>query len=59
MGDLGRSLRLQHIGIVAIDETQIEEFKRIMGLEEEARGTIEKYHVTNVFLMCAGDTKLP
>jgi hypothetical protein len=43
---------------VAVDEAQIDEFKRILGLEEEARETIEKYHVTNVFLKCAGDTKL-
>lgn len=58
MSDLGRKLRLHHIGIVAANEEQIEEFKRILELEEEARETIEKYHVTNVFLKCAGDTKL-
>ena len=54
----GEKLRLHHIGIVARDEAQIEEFKRILGLAEEARETIEKYHVTNVFLKCDGDTKL-
>jgi len=54
----GNKLRLHHIGIVARDEAQIEEFKRVLGLEEEARETIEKYHVTNVFLKCAGETKL-
>ena len=58
MSDLGRKLRLHHIGIVAVDEAQIDEFKRILGLEEEARETIEKYHVTNVFMKCAGETKL-
>jgi lactoylglutathione lyase/methylmalonyl-CoA/ethylmalonyl-CoA epimerase len=58
MDDLGRKLRLHHIGIVAKDDAQIEEFKRILELEEVARETIEKYHVTNVFLKCAGDTKL-
>ena len=58
MDQLGRNIRLHHIGIVATNESQIEEFKRILGLEEEARETIEKYHVTNVFLKCAGDTKL-
>lgn len=58
MSDLGRQLKLHHIGIVARDEAQIEEFKTILGLEEEARETIEKYHVTNVFLTCAGETKL-
>lgn len=58
MSDLGKKLRLHHIGIVARDEAQIEEFKRILCLEEETRETIEKYHVTNVFLRCAGDTKL-
>jgi len=54
----GEKLRMHHIGIVARDEAQIEEFKRILGLAEEARETIEKYHVTNVFLKCDGDTKL-
>lgn len=58
MDDPGMKLRLHHIGIVARDEAQIEEFKRILGLEEETRETIEKYHVTNVFLKCAGDTKI-
>ena len=58
MSDLGRKLRLHHIGIVAVNVEQIEEFKRILELEEESRETIEKYHVTNVFLKCAGDTKL-
>jgi methylmalonyl-CoA/ethylmalonyl-CoA epimerase len=58
MSALGKGLRLHHIGIVARDEAQIEEFKRLLELEEEARETIEKYHVTNVFLKCAGDTKL-
>ena len=58
MSILGEKLRLHHIGIVARDEAQIEEFKRILGFEEEMRETIEKYHVTNVFLKCAGDTKL-
>lgn len=58
MSNLGKTLRLHHIGIVARDEAQIEEFKGILGLEEEARETIEKYHVTNVFLKCAGDAKL-
>ena len=33
-------------------------YSRILELEEESRETIEKYHVTNVFLKCAGDTKL-
>ena len=58
MSNHGKKLRLHHLGIVARDEAQIEEFKEIMGMEEEARETIEKYHVTNVFLKCAGDTKL-
>ncbi|TFH31594.1 MAG: hypothetical protein E4G97_03980 [Deltaproteobacteria bacterium] len=58
MSHLGDKLRLHHIGIVAVNEEQIEEFKRILELEEESRETIEKYHVTNVFLKCAGDTKL-
>ena len=58
MSDLGKQLKLHHIGIVARDEAQIEEFKTVLGLEEEARETIEKYHVTNVFLTCAGETKL-
>lgn len=58
MTDLGKRLRLHHIGIVARDEAQIEEFKQALGLSEEARETIEKYHVTNVFLKCAGETKL-
>lgn len=58
MSILGEKLRLHHIGIVARDEAQIEEFKRILGFEEEMRETIEKYHVTNVFLKCGGDTKL-
>ncbi|MGE5753048.1 MAG: VOC family protein [Deltaproteobacteria bacterium] len=58
MSGLGSGLRLHHIGIVAVSEEQIEEFKRVLELEEEARETIEKYHVTNVFLRCAGDTKL-
>ncbi|MGH0037001.1 MAG: VOC family protein [Myxococcota bacterium] len=58
MSDLGKQLKLHHIGIVARDEEQIEEFKKILGLEEEARETIEKYNVTNVFLSLAGETKL-
>ena len=58
MNDLGKKLKLHHIGIVARDEAQIKEFKQILELEEEARETIEKYHVTNVFLTCSGDTKL-
>lgn len=58
MSALGKNLRLHHIGIVARDEAQIEEFKRMLGLDEIARETIEKYHVTNVFLKCGGDTKL-
>jgi len=58
MSELGKNLRLHHIGIVARDEKQIEEFKQMLGLEEVARETIEKYHVTNVFLKCGGDTKL-
>ncbi len=58
MSELGKSLKIHHIGIVARDEGQIEEFKSILGLQEEARETIEKYHVTNVFLSCAGETKL-
>ncbi len=58
MSELGKNLRLHHIGIVARDEAQIEEFKQMLGLEEVARETIEKYHVTNVFLQCGGDTKL-
>jgi methylmalonyl-CoA/ethylmalonyl-CoA epimerase len=58
MSALGTNLRLHHIGIVARDQAQIEEFKRMLGLDEMARETIEKYHVTNVFLQCGGDTKL-
>jgi len=58
MDDLGKKLKLHHIGIVARDEAQIEEFKRILGLADEARETIEKYHVTNVFLSCGGGAKL-
>jgi methylmalonyl-CoA/ethylmalonyl-CoA epimerase len=58
MSDLGRKLRLHHIGIVARDEAQIEEFKSILGLEEEARESIDKYHVTNIFLKCGGGAKL-
>ncbi len=58
MSGLGKNLRMHHIGIVAVNEEQIEGFKRILELEEEARETIEKYHVTNVFLKCAGGTKL-
>ena len=58
MNDFGKKLKLHHIGIVARDEAQIEEFKRILELEEEARETIEKYHVTNVFLTCGGGAKI-
>lgn len=58
MSNLGKMLRLHHIGIVAVHEEQIEEFKRILELDEEARETLEDYHVTNVFLKCAGGTKL-
>ncbi|MEZ5358263.1 MAG: VOC family protein [Candidatus Zixiibacteriota bacterium] len=58
MSNLGKNLKLHHIGIVARDEEQIETFKEMLGLEEEARETIEKYHVTNIFLKCGGDTKL-
>jgi len=58
MSELGKKLRLHHIGIVARDEVQIEEFKRILELEEETRETIEKYHVTNIFLTCGGGFKL-
>jgi lactoylglutathione lyase/methylmalonyl-CoA/ethylmalonyl-CoA epimerase len=58
MSVLGEKIRLHHIGIVARDEAQIEEFKRILGFEEESRETIEKYHVTNVFLKCGGDAKI-
>ena len=58
MNDLGEQLKIHHIGIVARDEAQIDEFKTVLGLREEARETIEKYHVTNVFLTCAGETKL-
>lgn len=58
MSKLGEKLRLHHIGIVARDEAQIEEFKQALGLDEVARETIEKYHVTNVFLKCGGETKL-
>ncbi len=58
MNKLGKKLKLHHIGIVARDEAQIEQFKEILGLTEEARETIEKYHVTNVFLTCAGGSKL-
>lgn len=58
MSNLGEKLRLHHIGIVARDEAQIEEFKGILGFEEEARETIDQYHVTNVFLKCGGSTKL-
>ena len=55
---LGKKLILHHIGIVAKDEEQIEQFKQILELEEEAREKIEKYNVTNIFLKCAGGTKL-
>ena len=58
MSNPGEKLRLHHIGIVARDEAQIEEFKGILGLEEEARETIDQYHVTNVFLKCGGSTKI-
>jgi lactoylglutathione lyase/methylmalonyl-CoA/ethylmalonyl-CoA epimerase len=58
MSELGNGLRIHHIGIVARDEAQIEEFKSTLDLQEEARETIEKYHVTNVFLRCSGETKL-
>ncbi len=58
MSNLGKNLKLHHIGIVAKNEEQIETFKEMLGLEEEARETIEKYHVTNIFLKCAGETKL-
>jgi catechol 2,3-dioxygenase-like lactoylglutathione lyase family enzyme len=58
MSKLGDSLQLHHIGIVAKDEAQIETFRDLLGLTEEARETIEKYHVTNVFLTCAGGSKL-
>jgi methylmalonyl-CoA/ethylmalonyl-CoA epimerase len=58
MSEPGKKLRLHHIGIVARDEAQIEEFKGILGLEEEARETIDRYHVTNVFLKCGGSTKI-
>jgi hypothetical protein len=40
---LGKDLRLHHVGIVARDEAQIEEFGFLLGLEEVARETIEKY----------------
>ena len=55
---LGKDLRIHHIGIVAQNEQQIEDFKNTLGLEEIARETIDKYNVTNVFLRCAGETKL-
>jgi len=58
MSALGKNLRVHHIGIVARDESQIEQFKLTLGLEEVARETIEKYHVTNVFLRCGGETKI-
>jgi methylmalonyl-CoA/ethylmalonyl-CoA epimerase len=58
MSALGKNLRVHHIGIVARDEAQIEEFKSLLGLEETARETIEKFHVTNVFLECGGATRL-
>lgn len=58
MSMLGKNLKVHHIGIVARDEEQIEEFKRLLELEEEARETIEKYNVTNVFLSCGGGSKL-
>jgi len=58
MSALGKNLRLHHVGIVARDEAQIEEFKLMLGLEEVARETIEQYHVTNVFLQCGGDAKV-
>lgn len=58
MSALGKNLRIHHIGIVARDEAQIEEFKSILGLEETARETIDKYNVTNVFLQCDGHTRL-
>jgi len=55
---LGKNLILHHIGIVARDEKQIEEFKRILELEEEAREKIDKYNVTNIFLTCGGGAKI-
>ena len=55
---LGKELRIHHVGIVARDENQIEEFKNILGLTEVAREKIDKYNVTNVFLECSGETKL-
>jgi hypothetical protein len=58
MTKLGQELKIHHLGIVARDNEQIEEFKSILELEEEARETIEKFHVTNVFLKCKGDVKL-
>ncbi len=48
MNALGNNLRLHYIGIVARDEVQIEECKLMLGLEEVARETIEKYYVTSV-----------
>ncbi len=58
MSLLGKSIRVHHVGIVARDEAQIEDFKRVLELEETARESIEKFQVTNVFLECAGQTKL-
>jgi len=36
----GSKLRLHHIGIVARNEAQIEEIKRIWGIEGEMQGTV-------------------
>jgi lactoylglutathione lyase/methylmalonyl-CoA/ethylmalonyl-CoA epimerase len=55
---LGKDLKIHHIGIVAQNEQQIEDFKNTLGLEEIAREKIEKYNVTNIFLRCSGETKL-
>lgn len=37
MDDLGRNLRLHNIGIVAVNEFRIEDFRQIIGLAEEAQ----------------------
>jgi methylmalonyl-CoA/ethylmalonyl-CoA epimerase len=51
-------IKIHHIGIVARDEAQIEQFKQVLGLEEERRERIEKYSVTNVFLDCGEGAKI-
>ena len=38
MDDTGRNFRPYHIGIVVVNESRIEYFRQIIGLEEEAQG---------------------